>query len=502
LTIGSSPASSKNAEQKDSKTKVFYGFDNVINTELEFFYNSKNNKIDTCMNYTRPRLAIEIESIKKAFIDAKSRRVRLRYLTDVRAENISFCKELASIVDELRHLDGIKGSFMISESEYLAPLILYETGKIAPQIIYSNIKELVEQQQYIFDTLWRKAILAEMRIKEIEEGVAVHYETKLLEKQEEVIEELKYISKADNEPDDWSICSTFDGLAMLMRFDDDDNNNNNGGLNNIQKSIMNNYKKGKTTRWIGIIDKDNASLVKTFLDLGMKIKHIKNIPPMNFAVSSKEMYATIDEMKGGQIPKNLLITNEPSYVKHFKYAFEELWRKGVDAKDRIVDIEKGIKTADVEVIENSKESINRAYDISISAREELLIAFPTVNAFRRNVRAGMSMQLLKEEYSKNSVRLRILTPVDNQIMHIIEELKKALSELDVRALNESTERNNRVTIVLADRKESLIVEIRDDTKDNVYEAAGLSIYSNNKSIVLSYLAIFETLWNQGQPPIC
>jgi two-component system, OmpR family, sensor histidine kinase VicK len=156
--------------------------------------------------------------------------------------------------------------------------------------------------------------------------------------------------------------------------------------------------------------------------------------------------------------------------------------------------------ASVEIIENAKESINRAYDISISAREELLIAFPTVNAFRRNVRAGMSMQLLKEEYSKNSVRLRILTPVDNQIMHIIEELKKALSELDVRALNESTERNNRVTIVLADRKESLIVEIRDDTKDNVYEAAGLSIYSNNKSIVLSYLAIFETLWNQSHPP--
>ena len=158
--------------------------------------------------------------------------------------------------------------------------------------------------------------------------------------------------------------------------------------------------------------------------------------------------------------------------------------------------------ASVEIIENAEESINRAYDISISAREELLIAFPTVNAFRRNVRAGTSMQLLKEEYSKNSVRLRILTPVDNQIMHIIEELKKALSELDVRALNESTERNNRVTIVLADRKESLIVEIRDDTKDNVYEAAGLSIYSNNKSIVLSYVAIFETLWNQGQPPIC
>ena len=155
----------------------------------------------------------------------------------------------------------------------------------------------------------------------------------------------------------------------------------------------------------------------------------------------------------------------------------------------------------VEIIENPKESIDRAYDISISAKEELLIAFPTINSFRRNVRTGMSMQLLKEEYSKNNVRLRILTPVDNQIMQIIAELQKVVSGLDIRALNESTESNNRVTIVLADRKECLIVDIKDDKKDNVYEAAGLSIYSNVKSIVSSYLAIFETLWKQSQPLI-
>jgi two-component system, OmpR family, sensor histidine kinase VicK len=156
--------------------------------------------------------------------------------------------------------------------------------------------------------------------------------------------------------------------------------------------------------------------------------------------------------------------------------------------------------ANVEIIENPKESVDRAYDITISAKDELLVVFPTVNSFRRNVRAGMSMLLLKEEYLKNNVRLRILTPVDNQIVQVIEELKKSLSKLDIRDLNESTE-SNRVTIVLADRKECLIVDIKDDRKDNVYEAAGLSIYSNSNSIVLSYLAIFETLWNQSHPHI-
>jgi two-component system, OmpR family, sensor histidine kinase VicK len=128
----------------------------------------------------------------------------------------------------------------------------------------------------------------------------------------------------------------------------------------------------------------------------------------------------------------------------------------------------------------------------------LLVAFPTANSFRRNVRTGMSVQLLKEEYSENNFTFRVLTPVDNQIVQVVKELKKVSSQLDIRAINENTE-SNRVIIVLADRKESLIVEIKDNTKDNMYEAAGSSIYSNSKPIVLSYIAIFEILWKQSQP---
>jgi hypothetical protein len=76
---------------------------------------------------------------------------------------------------------------MISEEEYLAPLILCEKGKIAPQIIYSNVREIVEQQQYIFDNLWNNAISAKDRIREIEEGVKVRYETKVLKKKDEIV---------------------------------------------------------------------------------------------------------------------------------------------------------------------------------------------------------------------------------------------------------------------------------------------------------------------------
>src|SRR5712692_6951321 len=153
-----------------TSTKIIQGTSDVIAAEVAFFSPTKK-KVDTYMNYTRPPLAIGLDPIRKAFLDAKNRGVHLRYLTEITKDNLSYCKELMKIVDELRHLDGIKGNFMVSDTEYVAPLILFEHGKIAPQGVYSNAKEVVEQQQYLFDNFWRQGISGKKKIKENEEAV-------------------------------------------------------------------------------------------------------------------------------------------------------------------------------------------------------------------------------------------------------------------------------------------------------------------------------------------
>jgi two-component system sensor histidine kinase VicK len=151
------------------KTEVVYGSSNVLDREIQFFSNAKL-KVDTCMDYTRPSLAIIIDSIRKSFLDAKSRDVKLRYITEITTQNILYCKELMKIA-EVRHLDGVKGNFMSSEKEYIALLVSNNTLGVASQIIYSNLQEIVEQQSYIFDTLWNKAIPGIKKIREIEEGI-------------------------------------------------------------------------------------------------------------------------------------------------------------------------------------------------------------------------------------------------------------------------------------------------------------------------------------------
>ena len=87
--------------------EVFYGTEKVISEELLFFSKSRQH-IDTCMDATRPSFAIGIESIKRSFVDARNRGVKLRYLTEITDVNISYCKELMSIVDEFGILMGSK----------------------------------------------------------------------------------------------------------------------------------------------------------------------------------------------------------------------------------------------------------------------------------------------------------------------------------------------------------------------------------------------------------
>jgi two-component system, OmpR family, sensor histidine kinase VicK len=56
----------------------------------------------------------------------------------------------------------------------------------------------------------------------------------------------------------------------------------------------------------------------------------------------------------------------------------------------------------------------------------------------------------------------------------------------------------KATILVIDRKTSLVMEVRDDSKTTFVEAIGLSTYSNSKAGVSSYVAIFENLWRQAE----
>ncbi|HZA61670.1 MAG TPA: ATP-binding protein [Nitrososphaeraceae archaeon] len=264
------------------------------------------------------------------------------------------------------------------------------------------------------------------------------------------------------------------------------------------KNILDKYKtgKGKGIKWVISIEKESAELVKIFLGLGMQIKHIKNLPPINFSVGDKEVNATIEKMEGGMMVRSLITSNEPIYVSHFYSIFEQLWNKGIDAQDRIRSIEEGrADETNIEVIPNPKRGIEHALKILKSAKKEILIVCSTSNAFRRQLQMG-GLQLLKEITEKDNAKVRILVPADTEAKSTIKEIRISYPRIEIRSLEEALQ--TCITIIMVDRKECVIVESKDDTKGTSYDAAGISTYSNSKTIVSSYVSIFESLWNQTE----
>ena len=461
----------------NEKIKVLHRVE-VINAILDISYNAED-RIDICGNSRFPSLILTFESIRKAIMNAKDRKyTRQRYIFEITEENIQYCKDLMKIA-EIRHMNEIEANFLLNEKEYLGSITLKEPHQ---QAVYTNVREIVEQQQNIFETLWNESITAEKRIKEIEEGT-VHYETRIIEDAQEIVKEFSRLTASSSE---FCTCLTSGGMQYSYNHFFD-----------VKKKLLDKQKKGehKGIRCISNIDKDNMNIAKILLDAGIKIRHLKNLPPMSFGVSDKEIAATIEKMEGGKNVQSLLLSNEPVYMNHFYYIFEELWKNGIDAKDRIGDIEEGIESASIEIIPSPKYSIKRAYDLVKSAEEEVLRIFSSIHAFRRQVRLGI-MHLFKDAVERG-VRVRILIPADQkEIIQIVNEVNLVLPQLDIGSVDKSLE--GTVGIIVVDRKESLIIETKHDSKDNSYDAAGLAPYSNSKPIALAYASIFDSLWKQTE----
>jgi two-component system sensor histidine kinase VicK len=151
----------------DEKTEVLTNPEDIDRMIHQTFSNISQN-YSTCIDASGPSVVMSIESMKKRLIVAHARGVKIRFVTEITTDNLPYCKQMMEL-GEVRHLDGILGNFGVSETEYLASATL-DKEKIVPLLIHSNVKQIVKQQQYVFQTLWNKAIPAEQRIEEIELG--------------------------------------------------------------------------------------------------------------------------------------------------------------------------------------------------------------------------------------------------------------------------------------------------------------------------------------------
>lgn len=143
-----------------AETVVVSG-DEIVATIAKFQSNIKKNWC-ACVDSSIPAFSMS-DAIKKGYIDAMKRNVKIRYITEITTDNLLHCKELLQFA-ELRHLTGVRGSFAVSEGEFVAGISL---GGQLMRLIYSNVAEVVTHQHNVFEMLWTVAISAEAKMKEL-----------------------------------------------------------------------------------------------------------------------------------------------------------------------------------------------------------------------------------------------------------------------------------------------------------------------------------------------
>ncbi|MGA9845167.1 MAG: HAMP domain-containing sensor histidine kinase [Nitrososphaeraceae archaeon] len=491
---------------KDRSSEILYGVEKAVGRGVYFMSNVRE-KMDIFFDKNAPSIVVDVVEYKNGYKDIQKRGGRIRAFTEITKDNVHYCKQLIKLVDELKHLEGVKGGVAVSESEYMATTLLQESTPLM-QVIYSNVKEVVEQAQYIFDTLWKTAIPAEQKIRELEEGIVIH-KTRIIENAEEIIREFNRFSDVSNEV--LSCISAPGGLQYVQDYFVESN-----------RKLIEKQMKGqhKGIRYICNIDnKYNADLARKFLQDGVKIRHTSNLPPMSFGITNKEIAVTFERIERGKQVQILLISDEPMYVKYFSKVFEELWTDSIDAQGRLDEIDQGIVVpSNIEIIRNPGKAIQRILEEFKNADFEIFGIIPTLNSFRRLVRSG-SIQLL-DESARKGLSIRILIPGDKDTVNQILEQEYARQMKENQFLKRRTNQSKSnsdytnnfdykieikcidigsqtsLGILVIDRKWSFIIETKDDTKDNSYDAAGLAIYSNSKHMALSYISILEFLWKQ------
>jgi hypothetical protein len=138
--------------------------------------------MDICGNSRFPSKIFSYDSVNKLInTSLKQRGIKQRSIFEITKENVLYCKNLMNMGNhtnnantknnsnvKIHHMNDIDANFALNETEYLGSITLSEHNQ---QVTYSNIREIVEQQHSIFETLWSKSIPAEDIIKEIEQGI-------------------------------------------------------------------------------------------------------------------------------------------------------------------------------------------------------------------------------------------------------------------------------------------------------------------------------------------
>lgn len=291
------------------------------------------------------------------------------------------------------------------------------------------------------------------------------------------------------------------------------------GIEAIKNERLKAENRGVNLRFVTKVTHENILYCKE-LSKFAEVRHLNGVRG-NFEVSQKtrgkgEYVATVTLQEAEPIAQ-LIYSNVKEIVEQQQYVFDTLWNRAIPSEVRLKEIEEGIKPETIEVIVNPKEALEAEYRLLKSAKQEIQMIFSTVNTFHMQEKQ-LGLTRILTNLSKQGVSIKVLTSIDNQVKELIADIKEqeeikqqqqqqpyqnkynnnnnTYSAIDIQDIAPSSLIN--ANMIVVDKQDSLVMEIKDGIADSLHTTIGLSTFSNSKSTVASYSAIYENLSKQNQ----
>jgi len=338
------------------ETKVIYGKENIYNIWNEI---TKNAKKEICVISTERVIERSLESgLFDLAHKLSNKGVKIKYAMPITAKNKELVKELMKFA-EVRHIDFTPVGIRIVDEESCT--LRHGGDDIFQSIyvcVYSNIKNYVMTTKKYFENIWQNAIVAEEKIKEIEEGIAPE-EVKYLRGRENLY--LLAPKLILNAKKDIIFMATEAGIVRMY--------------DNLGKFIDKAAKKGVRIRFITQITNQNKEIIKKFKNA--EIRHTDKI--YSVADCYDDNVLTILQTKSDSVdtfsPSDTIIySTQRDTVKMIRQMIESSWDHGLSAEERISDLEG--RRSDVmkireKIVQDTAEVIKKA--IKDSEKHESVI---------------------------------------------------------------------------------------------------------------------------------
>ncbi len=306
----------KQTPDENERIDVLQHFQQVTDSLIAFLRNAKES-IEVCVDPASVFVIVSFPPYLQGCLDAKQRGVAIKIVTEITTENVDYCKHMMKFA-EVRHIDGIKGNFGVTETEYIASAIL-QKEEPATQIIYSNAREVIEQQRYIFRSFWNKAIPAKQRIKEIEEGIEAEF-----------VEVITDGIKAANLMVDFAKSVREEAQLILSQPKTMEQAGKLGMLDHLIHAA-NSY--GAEIRVITPITVENSKLARQIMNQAPNIQILAGpVSTAGLFVQDGERYLKAEDKdpnaaETAEATSRVIYSNSKNGVKSFKSIFETLWKQ-------------------------------------------------------------------------------------------------------------------------------------------------------------------------------